>query len=851
MKNTVKKYTGPLIGLILFVSALWVLHHELNTYHLSDITNDLKSLPIHSLLFALLLTILSYTVLTGYDTLALKYIRHPLPYKKIAFASFCGYSISNNLGLTMLTGGSMRYRLYSSWGLSILEITKVVAFCSMTFSLGFLTLGSSIFTFRPTAIPQILHFPILSTRPIGILFFLVIVLYLFLAAKRYKPITFRGFEFPIPSPGLALSQMIVSTMDWSISGSVLFVLLPKSSGISWIGFMSIYMLAQIAGLISQLPGGLGVFEALILTLLPGNITTSQIIGSLVVYRSIYYLLPLFAATALIGIKEAVTKRAVIQKITSVTVQWSSVIVPQLLATGTFVCGIILLFSGALPSVEYRLNWLKFLFPLPMIEFSHLLGSISGAGLLILSRGLYRRIDAAYNFTVIMLGSGILFSLFKGFDFEEAIILSVMLGALIPNHRYFYRKSSLTSLKYSPYFITAIILVLMGTVWIGLFSYKHIEYSHDLWWNFTLHGDAPRFLRATVGVAIFGVMWSLATLLRPAQPEKTTPGHEDWSRITDIVNTSPNSYAHLAYLGDKSFLFSEKGNAFIMYGIKGKSWIVMGDPIGTREEWPSLIGQFREMCERYDGWPVFYEVRAENLYLYLDQGFTFFKIGEEARIPLENFSLEGSARKALRYSFHKLEKEGCRFEIIPVENIPMYMAGFKEISDEWLKSKNTHEKGFSLGFFDEHYLRRFPAGIIRLNEKIIAFTNIWTSSGKEELSIDLMRHTSDAPGGVMEYLFINLMLWGRQEGYSRFNFGLVPLSGMESHEFAPLWNRFGVFIYRYGEHFYNFQGLRYYKDKFDPKWEPKYLAAPGGFMLPQILLNVASLVSGGVKGIVLK
>ncbi|MDO8141110.1 MAG: phosphatidylglycerol lysyltransferase domain-containing protein, partial [Candidatus Brocadiales bacterium] len=161
------------------------------------------------------------------------------------------------------------------------------------------------------------------------------------------------------------------------------------------------------------------------------------------------------------------------------------------------------------------------------------------------------------------------------------------------------------------------------------------------------------------------------------------------------------------------------------------------------------------------------------------------------------------------------------------------------------------KGFCTGFFDTEYLKNFPAGIVRKNGKIIAFVNIWLGAEKEELSLDLMRYLPESPRSVMEYLFLQLMLWGKQEGYQWFNLGMSPFSGLENHVLAPLWNRLGALVYRHGEHFFNFQGLRQYKEKFDPEWEPIYLASPGGLALPRILTNIALLISKSPKGVSVK
>jgi phosphatidylglycerol lysyltransferase len=174
-----------------------------------------------------------------------------------------------------------------------------------------------------------------------------------------------------------------------------------------------------------------------------------------------------------------------------------------------------------------------------------------------------------------------------------------------------------------------------------------------------------------------------------------------------------------------------------------------------------------------------------------------------------------------------------------------------VSSAWLSEKNTREKGFSLGFFDRQYLARLPVAVVRKASRIVAFANIWPSAAKVELTIDLMRYDKSAPPRVMEYLFTQLMLWGRTEGYQYFSLGMAPLSGFESRRLTPLWNRFGAFLFRHGEHFYNFQGLRNFKEKFNPDWEPRYLATPRNISVPFVLTRIAGLVSGGVSGVLAK
>jgi phosphatidylglycerol lysyltransferase len=184
----------------------------------------------------------------------------------------------------------------------------------------------------------------------------------------------------------------------------------------------------------------------------------------------------------------------------------------------------------------------------------------------------------------------------------------------------------------------------------------------------------------------------------------------------------------------------------------------------------------------------------------------------------------------------------------VTAVPELLPDLQKISDSWLKEKNSREKGFSLGFFNNDYLMNFPVAVVRVQNEIVAFANLWTGAERHELSIDLMRYNRQAPDGIMEFLFINLMLWGQEQGYQFFSLGMAPLSGLENRPFAPLWNRIGAIIFRQGDHFYNFEGLRHYKEKFAPIWEPRYLACPGGLALPRILTNTTTLISGGIKGV---
>jgi phosphatidylglycerol lysyltransferase len=840
---------GPLLGLLLFAIALFVLHKELKNYSYHDMIRSLEEIPAIRLYVALGLTILNYLVMTGYDYLALRYIRYSLSYGKIAFASFIGYAFNMNMGLSMLAGGSVRYRLYSAWGLSVVEITKVVAFYTLTLWLGLGTVAGMMFLLEPMALPSLLRLPFSSVRPFGILFLVLVGGYLSLTALYKRPLNIRGWEFSPPSVKLSFFQMIVASSDWVLAGSVLYVLLAPSASLSFPAFLSIFLLAQVAGTLSQIPGGLGVFEAIILAFFSPILPVHSILGILLAYRVIYYFLPLGFATLLLGTYEVFQRKAEVKRAAFIVGQWVPGLVPNAFAFAIFISGAVLIFSGSIPVVDWHLVWLKDFIPLPVIEISHFLASLVGVGLLFLAWGIQRRLDGAYLLTIILLASGIVLSLLKGLEYREALVLFGMLMVLLPSRHHFYRKASLISQRFTAGWIAAIIFVLLCSVWLGIFSYKHIEYSNELWWRFALFGKASRFLRATVGAVGAALLFGLMKLLRPAAAKPLPPNIDDLKNAHSIIQGSPGTYANLALLGDKGLLFNDDRTAFLMYGIEGRSWVALGDPVGPEKDLREMVWRFHDMADRYDGWTVFYEVYGQNIDIYLDLGLTLLKIGEEARIPLETSPLERS--KNLRHLHHRVERKGCIFKIVSPAEIHPVLPELKKISDAWLESKNTREKRFSLGFFDEEYLKNFPIGMVEQDKRIVAFCNVFCGAGKEELSADLMRHLPDAPNGVMDYLFIELMRWGKEEGYRWFNMGLAPLFGLENQTSAVFWSHLGSLVYHYGEHFYNFQGLREYKEKFGPVWKPKYLASPRGLKLPRILTNIATLISGGLKGVVAK
>ena len=849
-RDAARRWLVPLIAVTLGVAALATLRSELHAFRYRQLTAAVRALPGETLLLAGLATVLAYAILPLYDALALRYVGRPLGWRRTTFASVIAYGFSQTIGLAALTGASVRYRFWTAWGLSGAEVAQGVAFTTVTLWLGVATVGgvacllgtipgNGVGVLAPTAV-----------RALGAAMLVVPAVYLAWNIRARRPITVGGWRFAAPGPRLAVLQILVASADWLVASLVLWALLaPLGVGVG--PLVRVFVLGQVVGLASHVPGGLGVFESVVVVALRPIAPAEAVLPALVAYRAIYYLIPFAVAAVGLAAHELTRRRSAVVLVVRTAGRWVPGAVPYFLSLTTFAAGVLLMFSGATPGVHARLRWLDAFFPLAVIEVSHFVASIAGVILILLANGIRRRLDAAYHLTVFALAVGIAGSLLKGGDYEEALALTVVLVALVPARPHFFRRAAITSEPLTPGWIAALVLVLAATVWLGLLSYGHAVFSNNLWWRFAAVADAPRFVRAMAGTLAVLVVFGFARMLRTAPARTSPPDADALARAKAVASRCADVRAHLALLGDKSLLFSESGESFIMYGVSGRSWVALGDPLGPASEHAELMWRFRELAHRHGGWPVFYQVSRDLLPLCIDLGLTLLKLGEEAHVRLDQFSLEGGSRRGLRRTLHDVERSGTTFEMVPPERVRPLLPALEAISDDWLSAKRTREKGFSLGFFDAEYLANFPIAIARRNGEIVAFANVWTSEAKHMASADLMRFSGNAHRGVMEYLFVKLMLWAREDGYRWFDLGMAPLSGFERRALAPAWQRLGALVYRHGEHFYHFRGLRQYKEKFDPEWEPRYLAAPGGLAIPRILANVTALVSGGLTGVVRK
>lgn len=793
-------------------------------------------------------TAASYFALTFYDFLALRTIGRPLPWRTAALASFTSYTLSHNLGLSLLTGGSARYRIYVSAGLDGPEVAKVVMLAAANFWAGVLVVAGAAMLVHSGG----LDFGAVALSPtvthLGGAALLALLGALAFAATRARrvslPRSLAGIRMPLPSGRAIAAQVGVSVADIACAGAALFVLLPGADPAQLPAFVLAYALGIVVALVSHVPGGLGVFEAVVLAIVPGD--RAQLFAALIAYRLVYYLLPLALAALLLAWREG-ARSARVARIFGGVQSVATGLSPLVLASATFLGGGMLLLSGSLPAIHARMGLLADLLPLPFIEASHIAASLVGTALLLLAPGLYRRLDGAFHATRLLLLAGAFFSLTKGIDYEEAIACLALAGLLQMTRSAFYRRTALTEAPLTAGWAAAVAMAAGLALWAGLFAYRHVPYDDDLWWKFALRADAPRYLRAALACAVFLAGFAIWRLFAPSPARSEAQAVRDDEAVRAILATSPRTEAMLALTGDKRFLISAAGDAFLMYQVKGTSWVVMGDPVGAEGSWGELLWTIRDLSHRRQGRLVLYEISPAMLDLAIGMGLQIVKYGEEAVVDLQSFELDTPQLRSIRKSERTAARAGARLRVVPAGAVPVILDELEAISDEWMEAKGQREKGFSLGAFDRQYLSNFDMALVMVEDRIVAFANLWCTEDHTEASVDLMRHREDAPRGTMDFLFTNLLLWAKARGYRRFTLGMVPLSGIEGGHLAPAWAKAAALVFRHGERFYGFRGLRGYKEKFGPRWESRYVAGPHGIGLLQGLHDVSRLIGTGGIG----
>ena len=620
-----------------------------------------------------------------------------------------------------------------------------------------------------------------------------------------------------------LILILASLLEWGFA-ALFFIFIGEQLGIhaNYAAVLALYFTGSVLGIISMVPGGLGSFDVfMMIGLLPFGVTTEQAVIWLLFFRLFYYIIPFGIGLSFFVHYAGSQVNHKLNGIPKLILQKTA---HMLLTAFLYVSGILLLLEAAIPNWAYSNSFLAKLYPYTFLFINQLTDIVFAFALIGMARGIEAKVKKAYWPTLIVLVIGIVNTLWRVYTPTLAIFLGVILVMVALSRKELYRKQ----LRYS---ITK--KIVDGSIFAGIFFlYAIVGFINSP--SYINHHRVPTiFLFPAQSIWLSGflglllaacVLLLISNYLCSGKDIFANAGF-DKKRVRAVIEKfGGNEVSHLAFLQDKElYFYTEDGEdkLFFMYRIKTDKLIIMGEPVGDHAYLQEAVQAFMQEADNYDYQLVFYEINESFTMLLHEYGFDFIKTGEEGLVKLSEFTLQGKKRRAQRALMNKFEREGYEFSFVEPPLTDELIAELQAVSDSWLGKQV--EKGFSLGFFDEDYLNEAPVCLIRdASGKLVAFASMMPMDEKT-LSIDLMRHSQDAPSGIMDKIFISLFEYGKEQGYEYFDMGMAPLSNVGESRFSFIGERVARFIFEYGDRFYAFQGLRSYKNKYVTKWSAKYTA----------------------------
>jgi phosphatidylglycerol lysyltransferase len=515
-------------------------------------------------------------------------------------------------------------------------------------------------------------------------------------------------------------------------------------------------------------------------------------------------------------------------------------------------GIVNIISVAGRDLSQRLALLREVFPLEFLHLSRFLSLLVGFALVVSSLNIFKRKKRALALVLLLSALSVVFHLTKGLDYEEAVLSLVLMAALLFARKSFTVKSSLPDLRLS---LAAVLTAAAAALFYGSLGFWLLD-KRDFGINFTVIDGIRRtlssmafisdptliprthfarwFLDSLDLISITAILYALYSLFRPAIYRlRNLP--QERSRAAEILESyGRSSLDHFKLSGDKAYFFTPTGRTFLAFRMAGSFAVVLADPVGPEEEIPEIIRSFKEMCRENDWKLAFHQTLPDFLPAYADAGFKKMKIGEEAIVSLEDFSLDGKRMKHIRHYLNQFEKAGIQavYHEPPIPD--EVMAGIQVVSDDWLQIPGRRERGFTMGAYSAKEVRTTPVfAAVHPDGRVLAFMNIIRSYLPGETTIDLMRHRRDAPEGIMDNLFVKLFERQKAHGFKRFSLGMAPMSGFREGEEAGAEEKAVQNFLQRLTFLFSYSGLLQYKSKFATSWEPRYAIYHNILDLPRL------------------
>jgi phosphatidylglycerol lysyltransferase len=633
------RHLPALLGILLLIGAIYVVQKQFHHLKLEEVAAALRTIPNRALALSLLWTVLSYGVLTFYDRLGTIFAGRPVSYGRVALASFCAYALSHNLGFAAVSGAAVRYRLYAHWGLTPLQIAKVIAFCSLTFGLGGMVLGGAVLVVEPQAVPFFGdRLPAWLMHAIGLGAWVVMAGYVTLASIIGR-VRLGGHEIELPGWRMAILQVLIATADVAVTASITYALLPPAPGLTWLRFVGAYLASYSAGLVATLPGGLGVFDGAMLIGLSPYLDAAHIVGAIIIFRLYYYIIPLFLAGALFTGNELLLRGGPILRwiggIPAVQAmgRWSEPDFAVAAATGVVaMCGVLLLSLGVLsPGVD--LSWIDPDLGDVASQASEFVPSLIGAALIVLSVSLSQRVTLAWAATLALLlfAAAVTVARGEGLWIPVVLVLSAML--LAPLRGAFYRHARLVAGPLEGSNVVPLFALIASVLALGSFERHVRSLPRNSWWELVLSPSVPNALRLSVALAVGLTLFALWRLMRPRRVTSTPWGAEGRRRYA-AVGGNPPARAD-------GIVWGEDERAGIPFRRVGGVLLGLGDPVGTETDRVSAIWRLHDLARQEGLDPAVWRAGPALLKVYSDLGLTALPLDRDG-LPAASTPLAGRA-----------------------------------------------------------------------------------------------------------------------------------------------------------------------------------------------------------------
>lgn len=842
----------PVLFLAAVVAAGW---HQVAAIDLLRVRDTLRLVPLGPVLGIQLLALLSILAMTPYDLLIAPALGIRRNWRAWVHDAWIANTFNNMVGMAGLTGSGLRYLLAGRDALSQRQAASQAALVMLTIPVGLSAL----------AWPLWLSGALIDTWfSSSALLVATVYLPLFVLLTGDGRLHRRVLgSLPALSRLRQAGLVTVSFLDWLFATLIVWLcIIVAGVDVSATQVLVAYATASLAGAVSMLPGGLGVLDGALFLLLhtPGT-DSDALVAGIVMFRVVYYVVPWLIGIYLGG---AVLTSGEDAPLAPLLRQWRgspllavlrlplvlfSAIAVRALAYLTFAGGVVLLLSTALPGPldEQLADWHMAL-PQALLEGLHLGSVFVGVTLIILAGGIVRQVERVYHMVVPVLLAGALLALLRDFHYVQASFLVALAVLLRMQRARFYRKTfPVLSLRTARWLLAMLVSLGLYAA-IGQLAYDNAGHAQALYGTVVNTQHAQRFLHSLLLLPLFALGIQGWLFFRLPRPIDDPPDRAALEAAGEFLRRyGGGAFAHLILAGDKQLLYAADNRVLIAYAHIRNRLVALGDPIGDPAVFRDAVEAFYNLADQYDLEPVFYEVSETYLGLYHDLGFKLFKLGERALVSTASFTLAGKSRESLRHSVRQAERAGVRFEVLDPPLEDTLWRELRAVSDAWLASKHTAEKGFSLGRFDRDYLQRGPLALVRQGQRVVAFASLMPGYGAhEQLAIDLMRSLPTAPKGSMDFLFVRLVELARDTGYRYFDLGIAPLSGVGASRHARASEKVARLAFEHGSRFYSYKGLRSFKAKFNPEWHAMYLAHRPRSPLPGLLLDIAALIAGGYR-----